>query len=86
MASPAGPEPTTATERPVCREGSTGWTQSSAKARSMMETSTFLIVTGGWLIPSTQLDSQGAGQARPVNSGKLLVACSRSLASCQSSR
>ena len=29
--------------------------------------------------------SQGAGHRRPVNSGKLLVACSRSMASCQRS-
>ena len=35
---------------------------------------------------SVQDSSQGAGQIRPVNSGKLLVACSRSLAAFQSSR
>ena len=46
----------------------------------------FLIVTAGWLMESTQAVSHGAGQSRPVNSGKLLVACSRSLASAQSSR
>ena len=39
------------------------------------------IVTGGALIPNTQAPSQGAGQTRPVNSGKLLVLCSRSKAS-----
>ena len=32
---------------------------------------------------STQADSHGAGQMRPVNSGKLLVACSWTIASCQ---
>jgi hypothetical protein len=32
-------------------------------------------------MPSTQADSHGAGHSRPVNSGKLLVACSRSIAS-----
>ena len=32
-----------------------------------------LIVTGGLVMPSTQAPSQGAGQTRPVNSGKLLV-------------
>ena len=31
------------------------------------------IATGSLLIPNTQADSQGAGQIRPVNSGKLLV-------------
>jgi hypothetical protein len=46
----------------------------------------FLIVTAGWLMPSTQLDSHGAGQIRPVNSGKLLVACRRSMASAHCPR
>jgi hypothetical protein len=49
-------------------------------------TSTFLMVTGSWLMPSTQDVSHGAGQSRPVNSGKLFVACSRSDASSQSPR
>ena len=44
------------------------------------------IVTGSSLIPSTQAASQGAGQRRPVNSGKLFVEWSRSAASGQSSR
>jgi hypothetical protein len=39
-----------------------------------MDTSISLIVTAGWLIASTQLDSQGAGHNLPVNSGKLFVA------------
>ena len=52
----------------------------------MIETSTFLIVTGSWLMPSTQAVSHGAGHRRPVNSGKLLVACRRSIAPSQSSR
>ena len=43
---------------------------------SIMAHSIFLIVTGGALIPKTQAPSQGAGQTRPVNSGKLLV-CNR---------
>src|SRR5690554_7016157 len=47
----------------------------------MIDSSTFLIVTGGWEMPRTQLVSHGAGQMRPVNSGKLFVACSRSAAS-----
>ncbi len=52
----------------------------------MMLYSMFLIVTGGALIPSTHEPSHGAGQTRPVNSGKLFVLWSRSSASCQSPR
>lgn len=51
-----------------------------------MATSTFLMVTAGWLMASTQPASHGAGHNLPVNSGKLFVACSRSLAARQSSR
>ena len=50
----------------------------------MISTSTCLIATGSALIPSTHADSHGAGQSRPVNSGKLFVACSRSTAARQS--
>ena len=53
----------------------------SSQARSMIATSTCLMVTGSALMPSTQAVSHGAGHSRPVNSGKLLVACSRSIAS-----
>ena len=49
----------------------------------MMRTSTCLMVTGSSLMARTQAASQGAGQSLPVNSGKLLVACSRSIASRQ---
>src|SRR5256885_3855133 len=73
-ASPAGPEPITATVRPVRTAGGIGTTHPDANARSMISTSTCLIVTGSALIPSTQAASHGAGQSRPVNSGKLLVA------------
>ena len=66
--------------------GATGVTQSSSNARSTISTSICLIVTGGALMPSTHAVSHGAGHNRPVNSGKLLVACSRSIASRQSSR
>jgi hypothetical protein len=59
-------------------------TRPVAKASSMIVTSTCLIVTAGWLIPSTQAVSHGAGHSRPVNSGKLFVACRRSMASRQS--
>ena len=34
------------------------------------------MVTGSSAMPSTQAASHGAGQSRPVNSGKLFVACS----------
>ncbi len=55
-------------------------TQPFANASSMIETSTCLIVTAGWLMPSTHDASHGAGHSRPVNSGKLFVACRRSIA------
>ena len=63
-----------------------GTTQPSSQARSMMLASICLIVTGSLLIPSTHDASHGAGQSLPVNSGKLLVACSRSIASRHWSR
>src|SRR5579864_1384242 len=85
-ASPAGPEPITVTVRPDRTTGGLGTTHPAANAWSMISTSTCLIVTGSALIPSTQAASHGAGQSRPVNSGKLFVACSRSAASRQSSR
>ncbi len=54
--------------------------------RSTIFFSFCLIVTGGWLMPRTHEASQGAGQIRPVNSGKLLVACSCRTASFQRPR
>jgi hypothetical protein len=50
----------------------------------MMAHSIDLMPTGSSLMPSTQAPSQGAGQTRPVNSGKLLVIKSRLSASCHS--
>lgn len=76
----------TATVFPDSRSGGRGGVNPSSQARSAMATSTFLMVTAGWLIASTHPASQGAGHNRPVNSGKLFVACSRSLAARQSSR
>ena len=70
-----GPEPMMATRLRVGSCGGCGRIQPSWKPRSMMFFSISLMVTGGWLMPSTQAASQGAGQMRPVNSGKLLVAC-----------
>src|SRR4029453_1212424 len=52
----------------------------------MMETSTCLMVTAGWLMPSTHDASHGAGHRRPVHSGKLFVAWRRSIASSPLSR
>ena len=63
--------------------GGCGVIQPSAKPRSMIAFSMFLIVTGGSVMPSTQAPSHGAGQVRPVNSGKLFVLWSRSSASFQ---
>ena len=77
----------TATVRPVSTAGGRGTTQPSSNARLMIETSIALIDTASpSRISSTQAASHGAGQSRPVNSGKLLVACSWSIASRQRSR
>ncbi len=86
---PAGPEPTTATARPVSNSGlgGRGCTQPSSQARLMIAFSICLIVTASpSRISSTQAASQGAGHRRPVNSGKLFVACSWTIASDQRSR
>jgi len=45
----------------------------SAHARSTIAYSMFLIVTDLSTRPATQEPSHGAGQTRPVNSGKLFV-------------
>ncbi len=50
----------------------------------MMASSMDLMPTGSPLMLSVQAASHGAGQMRPVNSGKLLVLCSVSRADCQS--
>ena len=44
------------------------------------------MVTASALIPITHAVSHGAGHRRPVNSGKLFVACSRAIASSLSPR
>jgi hypothetical protein len=85
-ASPAGPDPTTATRLPVFTRGGCGATQPSAHPRSMIACSMDLMPTGSSLTLSVQAASQGAGQTRPVNSGKLLVECSTSSALRQSPR
>ena len=81
-ASPAGPLPTTATRFPVRSAGGWATTHPSSKARSAIVISICLMATGSALMPSTQAVSHGAGQTRPVNSGKLLVAWRRWAASC----
>ena len=85
-ARPEGPDPTTATVLLVCHSGTTGTTRRSSQALSAIATSTFLIVTGSRLMPTTQAVSHGAGHRRPVNSGKLFVACNRSVADRHASR
>ena len=86
QARPAGPPPITATFLPLRTGGTSGLIQPMAKPLSTIDTSCSLIVTGGSLMPSTHEFSHGAGQTRPVNSGKLLVACSAVSASCQRPR
>ncbi len=49
----------------------------------MIDSSIPLMVTGSSLMPSTHDASHGAGHNRPVHSGKLFVACRRSIAVCQ---
>ena len=84
QARPAGPEPITATLFPVVFDGGSGLTQPISKPRSTMAHSIVLMVTGLSLMLSVQDASQGAGQTRPVNSGKLLVEWRLRSASCQS--
>src|SRR5688572_15974208 len=83
---PAGPEPITATFLPERRLGFCGCTKPLLNAISIICFSISSIATGGWLIPNTQADSQGAGHIRPVNSGKLFVEFNISYASNQSLR
>ena len=52
----------------------------------MMACSIDLMPTASSFTFSVQAASQGAGQMRPVNSGKLLVLCSTSMAAFQSLR
>ena len=81
-ASPAGPEPTTATVLPVRHAGGMR-VDPALVPRAVDDLDLDLLDRHrvGWLMPSTHDDSHGAGHSRPVNSGKLLVACSRSIAS-----
>ncbi len=83
---PAGPDPTTATCFSVLRAGGSGTIQPSSHPRSTMAHSIVLMVTGLSSMFSVQEASHGAGQMRPVNSGKLLVECSTVSASRNWSR
>ena len=68
--------------RDVC--GGSGWTQPISQALSAIACSIVLMATGWSSRLSVQASSQGAGQMRPVNSGKLLVECRLRAASSQS--
>ena len=83
---PAGPEPTTATFLPVLAVGGSGLIQPLAMARSAIAHSMVLMVTGLSSMLSVQDASHGAGQTRPVTSGKLLVECRLRAACSQSPR
>ena len=73
-----------ATFLPVLTLAGCGLTQPSAHARSMIACSIDLMPIASPLMLATQAASHGAGQMRPVNSGKLLVLCSTVIAFCQS--
>ena len=63
-----------------------GFSQPLSQALSTMAHSIVLMVTGVSSMFSVQEASHGAGQTRPVNSGKLLVECRLREASSQSPR
>ena len=66
------------------RPRGSGLTQPISQALSAIACSIVLIVTGWFSRLSVQASSQGAGQMRPVNSGKLLVEWRLRAASSQS--
>ena len=81
-ASPAGPEPITATVLPVRRVRRVG-RDPPFRVGALDDRQLDLLDRHRIVVDfSTHADSHGAGQIRPVNSGKLLVACSWSIASC----
>ena len=69
---------------PSCVGAGRGFTQPSSHALSTIACSIDLMPTGSLLMLSVHASSHGAGHTRPVNSGKLLVECSVSIARCQS--
>ena len=72
-----------ATFLPVLAGAISGFSQPLSQARSTMAHSIVLMVTGLSSMFSVQEASHGAGQMRPVNSGKLLVECRLREASSQ---
>ncbi|MNI47625.1 hypothetical protein D3C73_1021550 [compost metagenome] len=73
VASPAGPEPITATFLPLLTLGGSGFINPSSNALSIIDLSFSFIVIAGPLIPAVHAASHGAGHTLPVNSGKLFV-------------
>ena len=69
---------------PVETEDGSGLIQPISHALSAMACSMVLMATGWFSRLSVQASSHGAGQMRPVNSGKLLVECRLRAASSQS--
>ncbi len=74
------------TRIPVKVEGCSATSKPWAKACSATSYSMRSMVTGLSEMPSTHADSHGAGQSRPVNSGKLLVSKSWAAACSQCER
>ncbi|MNT80488.1 hypothetical protein D3C72_2199520 [compost metagenome] len=70
-----------ATFLPVLNPAGCGVTQPCSQPMSMILCSIDLMPTGSSWMPRVQADSHGAGQMRPVNSGKLFVECKTSSAS-----
>jgi len=64
---PAGPDPMTATRRPVFSIGGCGAIQPSSHPLSTRKCSIDLMPTGSLLMFSVHAASHGAGQMRPVN-------------------
>ena len=83
-ASPAGPDPTTATLFPVRLWGGSGLIHPSSQPLSLIAFSMYSMVTGSWLMDSTHAASHGAGHILPVNSGKLFVLCNAASAASHS--
>ncbi len=78
--------PAIKTGKTVAVAGGFGTTQPSAQARSMIACSIDLMPTGSSLMLSVHAASHGAGQMRPVNSGKLFVESRTANAFFQSAR
>ena len=72
---PAGPEPIDGDPLAGLVRGRLGHDPAFVPARSTIAHSIVLMVTGVSSRLSVQDASHGAGQMRPVNSGKLLVEC-----------